>query len=376
MQKEKIMFKISLFKMIGSAALALTLSTGLVAPVAFAAGSTTVAACATPTWTGVNAKTTEQGLMITDVVKGSPAAVAGLAVNEILLSVNGKGISSQADLDQFVAGAKVGDMLSLEIARQGGMMYKMVVTLGKNADKPFLGLKTEQVPVEIGPFTYVETGAASCTSKPFELSSDVARGLFVTSVDQTSAAAKAGLAMGDVILDVNGKPAGTPDNLTKTVSSLKSGDTLNLSLYNLLNKKTSTIKVTLGDKPALGAQVAVIVEGAMTYIGSSTYGRNGNNSYGRQDILQTIPTSQLSGQSGQIFRIVDYFRLPFRWLLENTNLSVGMNRGVFGVMTSTPTSQRPSQPGQISRLVDHFRLPLRWLLEHTNLGVGMNRGMY
>lgn len=308
------MFKISLFKMIGSAVLALTVGLGLVAPAALAAGPAPVAAC-TAKWNGFNAKTSEQGLMITDVTKDSPAAKAGLMTNEILLSANGKNISQQADLDQLVAGAKAGDKLTLEIARQGGPVYKLVVILGKNADKPYLGLQAEQVSVEMGPFTYVVNGVANCSSRPFELSSSVARGLFVTSVDPNSADAKAGLAAGDVILDVNGKPVGAPDNLTKTISSLKSGDVVTLNLYRpLASQKYLTIKITLGDKPALSAQVAVMVAGATINAVSSQGSRIGAEIEG----LLTHHVTKFFSFPGQISHSS---RSALRWFLSRFHFS-------------------------------------------------------
>ncbi len=71
-----------------------------------------------------------QGTVIKGVVDGSPAAEAGLQVNDIITAVNGKAITTSSELKKIVSRSTPGDKLSMTIFRQGETQ-EITVTLGE-----------------------------------------------------------------------------------------------------------------------------------------------------------------------------------------------------------------------------------------------------
>ncbi len=76
----------------------------------------------------------------------------------------------------------------------------------------------------------------------------VADGLYVVSVVPDGPSAKAGLQEGDVITEINGKPASNADTLTETVMTTKAGDTVDVTYVR--DGKTAKATVTLENPPS------------------------------------------------------------------------------------------------------------------------------
>ena len=71
-----------------------------------------------------------QGAAVKEITKDSPAAAAGLAVNDIITHVNGNAISGSSDLVSIVTKSNPGDILSLTVYRQG-QTITLSVTIGE-----------------------------------------------------------------------------------------------------------------------------------------------------------------------------------------------------------------------------------------------------
>lgn len=71
-----------------------------------------------------------QGASVQSVAADSPAAQAGLKQADIITAVNGIAITGSSDLIQVVEDAQVGDVLALNVYRQGSML-EMRVTVGE-----------------------------------------------------------------------------------------------------------------------------------------------------------------------------------------------------------------------------------------------------
>ncbi|MEG1657642.1 MAG: trypsin-like peptidase domain-containing protein [Oscillibacter sp.] len=77
---------------------------------------------------------------------------------------------------------------------------------------------------------------------------DISEGVFVYSVEEGSAAAKAGLQMGDVITAIDGKKIASVEELTAAKKHYSAGDTATFTLYR--GGKTSDVQITWGSVPA------------------------------------------------------------------------------------------------------------------------------
>ncbi|MHB8753878.1 MAG: Do family serine endopeptidase [Candidatus Acidiferrales bacterium] len=149
------------------------------------------------------------GALVGDVTPGSPAAKAGLKRGDIILGLNGEPLTSYGDLTARVANTAPGTPVQLKIFRDG-KTFELPVTLGQlpegvggptsgpssaapsgNNGKALEGVQVENVTPEI----------AQQLNLPMST-----HGVVVDSVEQSSAAAAAGLQRGDVIQEVNHKP--------------------------------------------------------------------------------------------------------------------------------------------------------------------------
>ncbi len=72
---------------------------------------------------------TGEGIVVRSLVPDGPAAKAGLAINDIVISVAGESIASPADISEKILTHKVGDHVALGIVHKG-QPAEIVVTLG------------------------------------------------------------------------------------------------------------------------------------------------------------------------------------------------------------------------------------------------------
>ncbi len=90
---------------------------------------------------------------VVQVVEGGGAAAAGIAPNDILVSVDGQSVSDAEDVGVIVRSHQVGDQLPLVVERDG-MQITLTATLGANPDPsvgtPFLGISSG------GEYTFVD----------------------------------------------------------------------------------------------------------------------------------------------------------------------------------------------------------------------------
>ena len=76
---------------------------------------------------------------------------------------------------------------------------------------------------------------------------DLKVGAYVRDVEDYSPAEKAGLKIGDIIIEANGQTVESMDDLNKVKNSLQIGDTMTLKIYR--NGKEETVELTLAEQP-------------------------------------------------------------------------------------------------------------------------------
>lgn len=141
-----------------------------------------------------------KGVLISDVMKNSPAEKAGLKRGDVILKLNGEETNSTSQLRNLVASTGAGKGVTLLISRKGKKM-EVKVTLGEVPQKQARQLKVEKEESAIGGITVSEL--TDKLRDKYSIPSQITGGVVITSIEPDSPARMAGLRRGDVIIEVN-----------------------------------------------------------------------------------------------------------------------------------------------------------------------------
>jgi serine protease Do len=149
-----------------------------------------------------------------------------------LLNLDGKvvGINTAIVTGHLAYRGNIGIGFAIPI-NMAKSIYKQLVETGKVA-RGFLGVGIQDLTAENAPF--------------FGLKQDT-KGVLVPEVTKGSAAEKAGLKPGDVIIELNGKPVGTAKELQGRVAALKPDTAVELIV--LRDGKRETVSAKLSERP-------------------------------------------------------------------------------------------------------------------------------
>jgi len=161
---------------------------------------------------------TPHGALVGDVVADSPADKAGLKSGDVILEVNDRPIKKAADLRNEIAATAPNTKVTIKLERSGS--EKVIdVTLGEqpgaSAAAQSGGSATEMLGFKVTNFRSdlaQQYGVESANS-----------GVFVVSIDPSSAAYQSGVREGDLILGVNRQTVRNVDDFQKITGDLKKG---------------------------------------------------------------------------------------------------------------------------------------------------------
>lgn len=146
------------------------------------------------------------GALIGEVTKDSPAEDAGLKEGDVIIQFNGKKVTDSRHLRLMASQTAPGSRVPVKIVRDG-KEQQVTVKLGElpegglaKADSRPGGLRRSQEPDVLDGVTVDDLD--SRTRRQFNLPGQL-QGAVVVEVDPASAAAAAGLRVGDVILEIN-----------------------------------------------------------------------------------------------------------------------------------------------------------------------------
>jgi len=170
--------------------------------------------------------------LIADVVKGSPAEVAGIKRGDIVLRYNGNDVDKMNDLSRLVAATPVGKEVELLILREGKEMRVKVKIEEMKEEKEAvaekgekdLGMNVQDITPEIAGY----------------LSLEDTTGVIVTEVEADSPAADAEIGRGDIIKEVNRVTIKTLSDYKKAIKATKGK-----AVLLLVKRGDSTLFVTV-----------------------------------------------------------------------------------------------------------------------------------
>jgi len=158
-----------------------------------------------------------KGALVAEPQKGSPAADAGIKSGDVIESVNGEPIETPRELSRKIAGMGPDKKVELALWRNG-KTETVNVTLGKlPADKE--ARAETPAPQDEGKAQLSSLGLTLVPSS--RVPGGAKEGVTVAEVDPEGVAAQKGFAVGDVILDVGGKPVSKPSDITTAFNAAK-----------------------------------------------------------------------------------------------------------------------------------------------------------
>ena len=217
-----------------------------------------------------------RGVGVSEVVKDSPAEKAGLRKDDVILAFNGEAVTSTRKLTRLVSESSADQNVRLTISR-GGSEQEVTATLAKrNTTNVFNGKMREELKQKmellkkdfpkirstdgtwiLNTGNYRRIGIATQTlTKQLAEYFGVNEGILVTSVNDNSPAAKAGLKAGDVITAVDGEKVTSPGDISRAIGKKQDGP---VTLTVVRDRNTRSVIVTPEKPPAGSGDIRTIV---------------------------------------------------------------------------------------------------------------------
>jgi serine protease Do len=176
----------------------------------------------------------ESGALVSEVTKDGPAEKAGVKPGDIIMEFDGKQIQEMNSLPRYVAATTVGKKVKLKVLRDGKPVELNVKIerlkdgeekTAPSAEQDRLGMTVRELNGELAA----------------QLGIKESKGVVVTAVKPEGVAGDAGIAPGDVILEINGTRISTTDDYSKAVSAHKKGTVMRI----LLRRGNSSLFVAI-----------------------------------------------------------------------------------------------------------------------------------
>jgi serine protease Do len=199
----------------------------------------------------------EYGVEVTKVEEGSPAEKAGLKPADVVLEYNGLRVEGTEQFVRLVRETPPGRAVRLLVSRNGSAQT-LTATLGTRKMKGLESFKLE-VPQWEAYVPDVPQAKMSWKSSMLGVEAEalesqlaayfgVKEGVLVRSVYKGTAAEKAGLKAGDVLLKVDESKVTTPREVTSAVRSARSKDKKTVAVMVMRERKEVSLNVTFEDE--------------------------------------------------------------------------------------------------------------------------------
>lgn len=197
------------------------------------------------------------GVLINEVIEGSPAEVAGLRAGDVILAIGDRDIKGTGGLSRVVRSHEPGDEVPLRILREGKRKTIKVtlgerekrrafVAFGAGDDTTSWSWSTEEdfLPDIVRNLGIFSGDRGFLGIVPGKRAPD-GKGVIIESLVEDGAAASAGLMEGDIIVAIDGEPITSGDDLQDVLGDTKADQTVKVSVVR--DGKTHDIEVTLGE---------------------------------------------------------------------------------------------------------------------------------
>ena len=165
--------------------------------------------------------TSDKGVIVTHVEKGSPADKAGLKIEDVIVQFDGKAVNAETDLPKVVAATPVGKQVKIVVFRKTKRLeLSAVVVQGRDSA------------------TVSQPATASIGISVRELTPELARqlglkdvkGVVVSDIKPGSSAEDAGMVRGDLVIEFNGQPVENLEQFAALATKVAKGEVVRLLL--------------------------------------------------------------------------------------------------------------------------------------------------
>ena len=166
------------------------------------------------------------GAMVAGVNGGGPADTAKIRNGDIILKFNNQDVKEMRNLPRIVADSEVGQKVPVLLWRDGREVTVQATLAEKPDDQTQLASATPDAkpeapkPTEIAGLGIKLAPIAQDTKDKFQLNPDQ-KGVVITDVTPDSPAAERGLKPGDVIVEVQQEPVGSPADVQSRVDGVR-----------------------------------------------------------------------------------------------------------------------------------------------------------
>jgi serine protease Do len=216
-----------------------------------------------------------RGVEITSVDENSPASKAGLKDGDVVLEYNGQPIEGRAQLSRMVSETPVGRTAKLGVWRNGSTQMLTATIEEKKGSliagaggafampdmRQFEELRNMKIPeIDIPSFSMTyQSPVLGIMGEPLAHEEQLAEffgvkdGVLVKAVTKNSAAEKAGIKAGDVIVKVDDTTISSTQNITKALRDARSKKTVTVVVVR--QKKEMPLTVTVETAGVMGSPV-------------------------------------------------------------------------------------------------------------------------
>ena len=177
------------------------------------------------------------GALISEIVKGGPAAKAGIQRADIVIAFNGKKIENASALRNEVAISPIGQEAKLTVLRNGEQV-ELTVEIGslKEAAKLLSASIKERLGIEVRQLTPAD--AEQYNLSPSE-------GVMITWLDPNGPFGQAGFEKGDLILGINGQTIDDVESLSGVSDTLKPHQRITVLAMDHRSGNTAQVQITV-----------------------------------------------------------------------------------------------------------------------------------
>ena len=200
----------------------------------------------------------ERGAEVTNVAQDSPAAIAGIKEGDVVLDYDGAAVHGIEQLTRLVREAPIGRQVKISVWR-GGAAQTLSATIEARKGTAIrsngfdIAVPPFSLPFFNGPFRvalqYPVLGIEGESLRAQEQLAEffgVKDGVLVKSVGRNSAAEKAGVKAGDVVVKVDDTAVSTSQEITRALRA--SGSKKTFTVIVVRNKKEIPLTVTMEER--------------------------------------------------------------------------------------------------------------------------------